>query len=208
MIVVTDTLLLDISAAGQTLFNNKSKGAVSDAVDGAFLDAIVDTGTTSTASSGNTVLDAKADLRAALMAVNSVGTARLYWVAAPDVAKMASVLTNGGLDAFPAMSASGGEMANLPAIVSSGVPDGNLYLIDASGIAADGGPVTVATSSQADVLMDTAPPMNSTTPTAAAAMVSMFQSNSTALKADAWFGAQVLRDDAVAVITGIAWGGA
>ena len=137
------------------------------------------------------------------MAVNTVGQAKLYWIAAPDVAKMASILDP---DVFPAMSASGGEIANLPAVVSSGVPDGSLYLIDGSGIAADGGAVTVSASSQADILMDTQPSMDATTPTPAS-MVSMFQSNSTALKADAWFGVQVLRDDAVAVIEGISWGG-
>ena len=96
-------------------------------------------------------------------------------------------------------------MANLPAIVSSGVPAGELYLVDASGIAADGGPVTVRASTQADVLMDSAPTMDSDTPTPAT-MTSMFQSNSTALAANAWIAAQVLRDDAVAVITGIDWG--
>jgi hypothetical protein len=102
------------------------------------------------------------------------------------------------------MSATG-EMANLPAIVSSGVPAGNSYLVDASGIAADGGPVTVNTSQQTSILMDTAPSMNSDTPTLAT-MVSMWQTNSTALIANLRF-AQVLRDDAIAVITGVNWGG-
>jgi hypothetical protein len=87
-------------------------------------------------------------------------------------------------------------------IASSGVPSGTLYLVDATGIAADGGPVTVDVSTQADVLMDTAPSMNSTTPTAAA-MTSMFQTNSTALKALAVFGAAKIRGNAVAVVTGI-----
>ena len=206
LIVVSDTLLRDVSAAGQALFNNELKGAVSDAVDAAFLDLIVNTGTTSTVSAGATAVNAKHDLRTALLAVNTVGAARLYWVAAPDVAAKASTLADtAGGDAFAAMSASGGELANLPCIVSSGVSSGELYLIDASGIAADGGPVTVVASSQADILMDTAPAMNGTTPTPAA-MVSMFETNSTALKCDARFGASVLRDDCVAVVTGINWG--
>jgi HK97 family phage major capsid protein len=207
LIVVTDELLRDISAAGQAALSRALMGAVSDAVDAAFLDAIVSTGTTSIGSSGATAVDAKADLRAALLAVNTVGAAKLYWIAAPDVAKRASTLDATGLDAFPAMSAMGGELANLPCIVSSsGVPAGSLYLVDASGIAADGGPVTVKVSTQGDVLMDTAPPMNATTPTPAS-LVSLWQTNSTGLLANAWLGAQVLRDDAVAVITGISWGG-
>jgi hypothetical protein len=207
LIVCTDSLLRDVSAAGQSLFNRELAGAISDAVDAAFLELVVNTGTTSTASTGPTATDAKHDLRTALLAVNTVGAAKLYWVAAPDVAKRASTLadTVGG-DAFAAMSATGGEMANLPALVSSGVPAGSLYLLDGSGIVADGGPVTVTATGQGDVLMETAPTMDTTTPTAAQ-LVNMFQTNSTALKAHAWFAAEVLRDDAVAVVTSINWGG-
>jgi len=208
LIVVTDELLRDVSAAGQAALSRALIGAVSDAVDAAFLSIIVSTATTSNSSTGATALNAKTDLRTALLAVNTVGAAKLYWVAAPDVAKRASVLaTTDGADAFPAMSAMGGEMANLPAIVSSGVPAGTLYLVDASGIAADGGPVSVKVSTQGDVLMDTAPTMDATTPTPAQ-MVSLWQTNSTGLLANAWFGAQGLRDDCIAVIEDIAWGGA
>ena len=99
------------------------------------------------------------------------------------------------------MSASGGELANLPAIVASGVPAVSLYLIDASGIAADAGPPTVEMSRQATVEMNTTP-----TGGASAVQTSLFQTNSVALRATAWFGAQVLRSGAVAVITGINWG--
>jgi HK97 family phage major capsid protein len=205
LIVVTDELLRSIGVAGQSLLNRELAAVVSDAVDAAFLDLIVDTGTTSTASAGTTAVNAKHDLRTALLAVTAVGAPKLYWIVAPDVAKKASTLADtAGLDAFPAMSAAGGEMANLPAVVSSGVPAGEAYLVNAAGIAADAGPVTVDVSSQADIQMDTAPTTTSATPTAST-LVSMFASNSTALRCDAWFGAQVLRDDTVAVITGINW---
>jgi hypothetical protein len=53
--------------------------------------------------------------------------------------------------------------------------------------------------------MDTAPSMDSDTP-APAQMVSLWQTNSTGLLANTWAAAQVLRADAAAVITGIAWG--
>ena len=167
-------------------------GAVSDAVDAAFLDLIVNTGTTSNASSGATAANAKTDLRTALLSINSIGTAKLFWIAGVDVAKRASVLaTTTGADAFVAMSAMGGELANLPCIVSSGIPANELVLIDASGIAADGGPVSVTASTQADIMMNTAPTMDSD-PVVEAAMTSMWQNNCTAIKATAWFGAEVL----------------
>src|SRR5262249_33382477 len=127
-----------------------------------------------------------------------------YWLASPNVAKMASVLADStGGDAFAAMSALGGMMANLPAIVSSAVPSGDLYLLDASGFAADARPVTVDASLEADIQMDTAPSMTSSGPTATS-LVSMFASNSAALRATAWYGAQKLRESAISVLTGIA----
>jgi len=117
-----------------------------------------------------------------LLATNSIGSAKLYFIAAPNVAKMASALADAsGVDAFPGMSPMGGELVNSPCLVSSAVPSGELYLIDASGFAADAGPVTVDASLQADVQMDTAPSMTSSGPTAAS-KVSMFATNSAALR--------------------------
>ncbi len=207
-IPVTNELLRDVSAAGEQYFNRLVAGAASEAVDTAFVDMIIDTSSPSNPSSGVTAVDAKHDLQVALLSVNSIGSARLYWICAVDVAKRASTLTDAiGLDAFPAMSATGGEMANLPALVSSGVPAGSLFLIDASGIAADGGPITTRHSQHTSLEMSDTPTHDAVTPTAAS-LVSMFQTNSTAFIANAVFGAQVLRNDAVAEITGIAWGGA
>jgi HK97 family phage major capsid protein len=205
LIVCTDTLLMNVSAAGQQLFSRELMSAVSDAVDGAFLQAIVHTGITSTPSAGVTAVNAKHDLRTALLAVNTVGAAKLYWIASPDVATKASTLADtAGLDAFPAMSATGGEMAGLPCLVASGVPAGELFLIDASGIAVDAGPPTVSVSGNADIAMDTSPTMTSSGPSAAN-LVSMYATNSTALKCETWIGAAVLRNNAVAVVTGINW---
>jgi hypothetical protein len=203
-VVVTDELLRNVSAAGQALINKELASAISDGVDTAWLNLIVHTGITSTPSAGPTAQNAKQDLRTALLAVNTVGSPRLYWVASPDVAKRASTLADPGVDAFPAMSPLGGEMANLPCLVASGVPAGTLYLIDASGIATDGGQVTVKATSQGDILMDTNPSMTSSGPSAAQ-MTSMFQTNSVAMQATCLFGALVLRDNALAVITNIAW---
>jgi hypothetical protein len=206
LIVVTQELLRDVSSAGQTLFNRELLGAISDAVDSAVFEMLIDTSSPSIASTSPL-----ADLRAALLAVNSVGLARLYWVAAPDVAKLASTLsiTDGG-PAFAAASATGGELANLPLLVSSGLGAGTLALLNGSGIAANGLAPVVSVSTQADIAMDTAPPMNATTPTPAQ-MVSMFQTNSAAVKAIAEFAVEKLRDDAVTTVTGInatTWGSA
>ena len=58
LIVCSDELLRDVCAAGQQLLNRELAGAVSDAVDAAWLDLIVSTGTTSNASAGATAVNA------------------------------------------------------------------------------------------------------------------------------------------------------
>lgn len=198
LIVVTDTLLLDVGA-GQSVFNRELLGVISDVVDTAFLDKI-DNGLTPIASTGPL-----ADMRAAMLAVTGGGLARPYWIASTDVGKLASTLgTTKGGSATAAASMVGGELANLPLLISGGCPAGTLYLIDAAQIAVDAVAPTVDVSSQADVLMDTAPSgMNSDVPSGSATLVSMFQSNSVALRATAIFGAEKLRATAAAIVTGI-----
>ena len=80
--------------------------------------------------------DILTDLRTALDAVNSVGSARLFWIASQDVAKRLSTFPK----LCPNASASGGEVVeNLPLLVSSAAEAGSLRLLDASGVAATGG---------------------------------------------------------------------
>jgi len=200
LMVVTDTLLLDLGASAQAGFARQLQSVVAAAVDTKFVD-LLDDGVTPISSISPTK-----DLRAALAAVPSGGDVpRLYWIASEDVGKFGSTLSTAATGpAFAAASAVGGELANLPLLISSGVPSGTLYLVDASGVAADAGPVTVDVSNQTDILMDSAPSgMNSATPSGTATLVSMFQTDSTALRATAVFGAAKIRSNAVAVVTGI-----
>ena len=159
LIVVSDELLKDVSAAGQTAFNRALMGAMADAVDKVFVARLLgDAGAFTAASSGPLATNAKNDLRTALLNVNSSSGGKLYWIAGVNTAKRASTLADSaGGDAFAAMSPLGGELANLPSIVSSGIAADSLVLIDASGIAADAGPPTVTATTEADVQMDTAP---------------------------------------------------
>jgi len=206
LIVVSDLMLRDTSPGGQTSFNRALLGAVSEQADAAFIARLIaDAGAFTVASSGPLASNAKNDLRTCLLNVNSSSRGKLYWIAGVNTAKRASTLaTTTGADAFAAMSATGGELANLPCIVSSGIAADSLVLIDASGIAVDGGsPPTVTASTEADVIMDSAPVVG-----AAALVTSMFQLNMTALKASAMFGVQPLRDDCVAQITNITWAAA
>jgi hypothetical protein len=92
---------------------------------------------------------------------------------------------------------------NLPLLVSSTLEDGELVLLDAAGIAADAGAIEVKASAETSIEMSDAPTQDATTGTATAASVSMFEVDSVAIMATANFGAELLRTDAVAKITGM-----
>lgn len=208
--VLTDEMVASPGSEG--LITRALRGAVADAVDGQFLAMIVDgaspSSTPSAASSGNTAAAALADLRGLLAVVNTTGNGALYWVASPDVANRAATLAGDGGLTFPGMTALGGEMLGLPALVSNQVDEGSLFLIDASGIAGDSETITLDASSDTTVeMLDESLQQNALTG-AGTTMVSMFETNSVAFKAVAWFGAERFRDGAVAILTDIAWGDA
>jgi hypothetical protein len=201
----TDEFWSSLSAAAQAQFHRDLVAAVGRAVDGVFLDVITHTATPTNISAGPTAANAWTDLRTALNSVSTTGASRLVWVMGPTVANRAAALDAAGIPVFPAMSPTGGEMANLPAIVSGGCPAGELHLIDGTGLAAGTDTIIPRTTIEADILLNTSPTMSSSTP-AAAALTSMFQTNSVGLQLDVIFGATTLRDTANHITTGVAWG--
>jgi hypothetical protein len=178
------------------MFSRQLAAVLAAAVDTGFVNALAATPITSTGPTK--------DVRALLSAVDTQGlsgSAKLYFIGGANVGKLGSTLAT-YFPAFTAVSASGGELANLPLLISSGLPVDELVLVDAFGIAADADTPEISVSAEADLQMDTAPPMTSATPTAAT-MVSMYATNSIAVRAMAVFGAAKLRADAVAAISGI-----
>ncbi|MER9967547.1 phage major capsid protein [Mesorhizobium sp. M0060] len=188
LVCMTQEVARDTSAAGMSVVNQELRGAVSDVVDEALF-GIVMAGAPSTPS-----VDMTADLTTLLNTVNVSGAGALFWAMSVDVANRAAVLdTRNG-----AMSPLGGEMLGLPALVSSTIPAGTLRLINAAAIAANADSIGLEVSDQADIVMADDPAMP-------AAMVSMFETNSIALKAEVSFAAEKTRADAVGEITGITW---
>jgi HK97 family phage major capsid protein len=205
LLVVTSELLRSTSPAGRALLDNALRGAVADAIDASFVGIITD-GLTPISATGTTAADALADLRALLDLVNVAAAGSLYWLLSPDTANRAATLaTSGGDLVFAGLSPLGGELLNLPAMVSSAVPAGTLVLVDASGIAAEIEAVTVALADQASIQMDTAPssPLGAST-----VMRSLWQENKVALLARAFFGAEVIRAGAIAVLEDVQRGDA
>jgi hypothetical protein len=93
---MTDEMVQNISAAGQSLFAAELLNATASAVDSVFLNAVLESDTDSIiTSAGPEAPDAKADLRAALLQLDSHSDVRLYWIASPTVAKKAATLASG-----------------------------------------------------------------------------------------------------------------
>lgn len=206
IIIFTDEMLRSAGTAGETMLTRELRRVTIAAVDEIFLDVVTDGDTPTIASTGNTAVDAAADLRALFAAVALTAESAPLLAVAPDAALAAStMLTTGGGFLFPEMAPTGGRMLGVEAIVSDQVAAGRIVLIDGAGIAGETDAVTVEASNQASIEMRDDPVANGITPTATTS-VSMFQTNSTAILVKAYFGAERFRDNAVAILTGVSWG--
>lgn len=135
-----------------------------------------------------------------IAAKNATG---LYWVMGPSLAKQVSLMRNAlGQREFPDLSQSGGTLEGDPVVVGDNVGAGDFILLKPSDIykIGDRG-ISVSVSDQATIEMDTAPTGDAGVPTAQSAnMVSMFQSNSVAIKVTLPMNYAKRRSSAVAYI--------
>ena len=113
-----------------------------------------------------------------------------YWIMTPSVALALSMLvTANGQYAFPNIGVNGGTLAGIPVITSNSVAHStsagsNVCLVKASEVfLADDNQVAIDVSQEASLQMDTAPSEEVTTPTAST-VVSMFQTNSLAIRVE------------------------
>lgn len=146
--------------------------------------------------------DAAADLKA-LIAAFAGDMASAYLVTDPDTATgLAMVRGANGSFLFPDAGPRGGSILGIPLLVSRFSPrdssGGQLALIDASGIALAMEGIELSQSENTSLVM-------ADTPTSPATMVSMFQTNTVALKAVIRANWELQRVGGVAVITGADW---
>lgn len=134
------------------------------------------------------------------------------WIMSASNALALSMLKNAlGQPEYPAITINGGTFEGLPVIVSEYI-DNYVVLVNASDVwYADEGGVTVDMSDQASLQMvagdDDGSTLNSITPTATS-LVSMWQTNSVAFRAERTVNWARRRSSAVAYLSGVAWGGA
>ena len=186
-------------------FANELRKGVAQATDAQFISDLI-AGTSPIVLSGTDFAAFEADLAALLAAVSPKANSRLFVIMRTGNALALSLARGAdGELLFPGMSYRGGELQrDMPALVSDQCPEGAVVLADASGLAGNSGEVTLDGSAVTSLQLDSEPTNNSITPTATT-MVSLFQSNSRALRAERWFGAEVVRASAVASMSEVDW---
>jgi HK97 family phage prohead protease len=131
------------------------------------------------------------------------------WIMSATNALALGMMTNTlGQPEFPGLGMTGGTLQGLPVIVSQHIGD-VVALVNASDIfLGDEGGVAVDMSREASIEMrSTGLGMDATAGTATAASVSMFQTNSVALRAERTISWKRARNSAVAYLSSVTWGG-
>jgi HK97 family phage major capsid protein len=159
--------------------------------------------------------DVRTDVKAAMttfITANITPTAGV-WIMSARRALSLSLMRNAlSQKEFPDITMLGGTFEGLPVIVSEYVPSETagdfVVLANASDIwLADDGSVVVDASREASLQMLDNPTNNSATGTPTT-MVSMWQTNSVAIRAERWINWQKRRTAAVAVLSEVNWGDA
>jgi HK97 family phage major capsid protein/HK97 family phage prohead protease len=223
--VLTEELLRFSNPSAEALVRDSLAGALIERLDTDFVDptkaavanvspaSITNAATPIPASGTGTADDIRADVKAAMtafIAANITPTAGV-WIMPTTVALALSLMRNPlGQKEFPDVSMLGGTFEGLPVITSEYVPSvsagATVILANASDIwLADDGQVVIDASREASLQMLDNPTndASSGTPTT---MVSMFQTNSVAMRAERWINWKLRRAAAVQVISNVNWG--
>jgi HK97 family phage major capsid protein len=164
-------------------------------------------------SAGNSAQDVRTDVAAVLgqyIAANITPTTAV-WIMSARRALSLSLMRNAlGQREFPDITMMGGMLEGIPVITSeyqhSDSDGDNVVLVNASDVwLADDGQVMLDASRETSLQMDDSPTENSATGTGTS-MVSMFQTNSIALRAERWINWQKRRPNAVVVLNAVNWG--
>nr|DAP67499.1 MAG TPA: Major capsid protein [Caudoviricetes sp.] len=213
--VLTDELIRFSNPAADALVRNALAEAVIARLDTDFINpskaevagvspASITNGISAIPSTGDPDEDAKAAFAQFVLA-NLQPTGGV-WIMSSTNALSLSMMKNAlGQKMYPEMTLLGGTFQGLPAIVSQ-YAGTNLTLLNAPDIyLADDGGVAVDMSREASLEMESDPTGDSITPTGTE-LVSMFQTNSVAIRAERWINWKRRRTAAVAVISGVNYG--
>jgi len=210
--VLTDEVIRLSTPSADSLVRQSLADAVIERLDRDFIDpaktavdgvspASVTNGAASSPSTG--VPDQDANTALSVFIDANLSPTGAVWLMSSTTALTLSQRKNAlGQREYPDMTMFGGTFNGLPVIVSQYIDD-SLILVDAPNIyLADDGGVAIDISTEASLEMQSAPTHDSVTPTPIE-LVSMFQTNSVAVRAERWINWQRRREAAVSIITDI-----
>lgn len=225
--VITDELIRFSNPSAERLVRDSLARAVIARIDTDFIDpakiaasnvspASITNGATTIASSGTDADAVRCDIQALwapFIAARNAPRNAVYIMNSTNALALSLMQNPLGQSEFPGVTMNGGTFMGVPVIVSDYVPVGIVVLANASDIwLADDGQVTVDASREASLqMLDSnvggagAPTNNSATGTPTT-VVSMFQTNSVAIRAERYINWARRRASGVAYLTGVEWG--
>jgi HK97 family phage major capsid protein len=221
IIVLSDELVRFSNPSAEALVRDELAAAIVQYMDAQFVDptkaandvspASITFGVTPIPASGTSGSALRADVRTLMASFldSNLQLTSATWIMTQQTALGIHLMMNAlGQAEFPDLSMSGGTFLGLPVVTSEGVPasggspaDGfPIILANASDILlADDGQVVIDASREASLQMDTTP---DSPPTSSTVMVSMWQQNMMAIKAERYINWAKRRADCVGFISG------
>lgn len=195
--VFSNDLLRMLSQDATALLRRELQVAVSRTTDAEAVSALTN-GVAPISSLGADA--AREDISEMLQSISIGQGSKVFLLARSAIIKhLALTLDPAGRPAFPGMRIDGGDVAGITVMPSDAVGEGEMVMVDASQVAAAGGFVALGTATAATLRV-------SSTPDGDAALTDLWGKNLVAIRCERTFGVQRLRDTAVAVVTGAAYG--
>lgn len=222
--VLTEELIRFSSPSAERLVRDGLAAAIIQKMDVDFVDpaksvsanispASITNGVTPIASQGNSAADIRCDIQnlwAPFIAANNAPRNAVYIMDSVTALGLSLMQNPLGQSEYPGLTLNGGTFMNVPVIVSDNLPQSSagsiLILANASDIwLADDGQVIIDASREASLQMLDNPTNNSANGTATS-MVSMFQTNSVAIRAERYINWAKRRNSAVQYLSGVNYG--
>lgn len=204
-VLVRDSLAAALIARLDIDFVNPAKAEVANVSP-----ASITNGVTAIVSSGKDADAVRVDIKAlfgAFIAANNAPNTGVFLMSAVRALALSLMLNPLGQSEFPGLTMAGGVLFGLPVIVSQYIASDTVVLLNASDILlADDGVVTIDASREVSLQMDSAPTQASGTTAVPTPVVSMWQTNSVAVRAERWITWKRRRTSAVALLSGVEWG--
>jgi hypothetical protein len=204
IIIVTEELLKIGDPNANALFADELRNAVAVEVDRQFL-SLITANISPTASNGGTSTGILQDLAGLAAAITTDNASKLFIIVESATAKSwAFKTTSQGELLFPGMTPNGGTISGVPVIVSGGTPTNSIVMVDAHQVAAASDAIELSASNAALLEFQTSP---SSPPSGGQILQSLWQQNETALRALRYFGAELLRTTACAIVNNVSYTG-